>query len=548
VTTFNARANPTEESMNSLQALILGALISGLAAQAAHGHDEDPRQAGAQPPEQLGKVAFATSCDPKVQARFERAVALLHSFWFPEGRKAFLEVLRDDPSCSIAYWGLGVNRMLNPFNGQPAENVLLEGQAAVDKGLATPAKTQRERDYIAAIGALYMRDRAPWRERVLRYEKAMQELAQRYPQDKEAAIFYALALNVAADPDDKSYARQLKAAAILEPIFAAQPHHPGAAHYLIHSYDYPSIAAKGLPAARTYAGIAPSAAHAQHMPSHIFTRVGAWEDSIEANRRAEQTARSNNTPDDILHAIDYQVYALLQLARDAEARQVLERGAAEAGRYERSPGAYSLAAGPARYAMERGDWRTAAQLTPRPSKFPYADAMTHFARAIGAARSGDAPAAEKDLAQLVQLRDALAARKDAYWSGQVEIQRLAAQAWLELAQGGRDAALALLRKAAELEDASEKATVTPGYIAPAREQLGEMLLALDQPAQALKEFETSAAHEQNRFRGIHGAALAAAQAGETGKARAYYAKLLALAAKGDARPELQRARAWLAAH
>jgi hypothetical protein len=530
--------------MNIRQALIFGAFLS---AQAALAHDDDPKQAAGRPPEQLGKVNFPTSCDPQVQAQFERGVALLHSFWFPEGRKTLLDVLKADPTCSIAYWGIGVNRMLNPFNGQPAENVLLEGQAAVDKALAAPPKTQRERDYVEAIAVLYTHDRAPWGERVLRYEKAMEQLAQRYPQDQEAAIFYALALNVAADLNDKTYARQLKAAAILEPIFAAQPDHPGAAHYLIHSYDYPPpVAGKGLPAARKYASIAPSAAHAQHMPSHIFTRVGAWEDSIEANQRAEATARKNNTPDDILHALDYQAYAMLQLARDADAKRAIERGEVEAARYERSPGAYSLAAGGARYAMERGDWQMAAQLKPRVSKFPYADAMIHFARAIGAARSGDTDAAQKDVAQLAQLRDTLAARKDAYWTGQVEVQRLGAQAWVELAQGRRDAALALMRQSADLQDASEKATVTPGYVGPARELLGEMLLEMKQPAQALKEFEASALHDPNRFRGTYGTAIAATQAGDTARARASYARLLALAGKGDARPELQQAKAWLA--
>jgi hypothetical protein len=509
-------------------------------------HDDDPKQAAGRPPEQLGKVNFPTSCDPKVQAQFERSVALLHSFWFPEGRKALLGVLEADPSCSIAYWGLGVNRLLNPFGGQPAEKVLLEGQAAVDKALAVPAKTQRERDYVASIGALYTHDKAPWRERVLRYEKAMEQLAQRYPEDKEAAIFYALALNVASDPNDKTYARQLKAAAILEPIFAAQPDHPGVAHYLIHSYDYPPIADKGLPAARKYANIAPSAGHALHMPSHIFSRVGAWEDSIETNRRSEETARKNNTPDEILHALDYQVYAILQLARDAEAKLAIERGEAEAARYERNAGAFALAAGGARYAMERGDWKMAAQLKPRASKFPYADAMIHFARAIGAARSGDTESAQKDVAQLGALRDALAARKDAYWTGQVEVQRIGAQAWVELAQGKRAAALALMLQAADLQDASEKSPVTPGYLGPARELLGEMLLELKQPAQALKEFEVSAQHDPNRFRGTYGSALAAAQSGDAAKARAYYAKLFELAGKGDARPELQQAKTWLA--
>ena len=530
--------------MNTRQVLILSAFL--MVAQTVLAHDDDPKQAAGSPPEKLGKLSFPTSCDPKVQAQFERGVALLHSFWFPEGRKALLEVLKADPSCSIAYWGIGVNRLLNPFGGQPAENVLIEGQAAVDKGLAMPAKTQRERDYVEAIAALYAHDKAPWRERVLRYEKAMEQLAQRYPEDKEAAIFHALALNVAADPNDKTYARQLKAAAILEPIFIAQPDHPGVAHYLIHSYDYPPIADKVLPAALRYAAIAPAAGHALHMPSHIFTRVGAWEDSIATNRRSEETARRNNTPDEILHAIDYQVYAALQLARDAEAKRAIERSEAEAARYERNAGAYSLAAVGARYAMERGDWKMAAQLKPRESKFPYADALIHFARAIGAARSGDPESAQKDVAQLARLRDALAERKDAYWTGQVEVQRLGAQAWVEFAQGRRDAALALMRQSADMQDASEKSPVTPGYIGPARELLGEMLLELKQPAQALKEFEASARHDPNRFRGIYGSALAAAQAGDAAKARANYAKLTELAAGGNPRPELERVKILLA--
>ena len=268
------------------------------------------------------------------------------------------------------------------------------------------------------------------------------------------------------------------------------------------------------------------------------------QESIETNRRSEETARRNNTPDEILHAIDYQVYAALQLTRDAEAKKAIERGEAEAARYERNAGAYALAAGGARYAMERGDWTMAAQLKPRPSKFPYADAVIHFARAIGAARSGNVEAAQKDVAQLARLRDELS--KDAYWTGQVEVQRLGAQAWLELAQGKRAMALAFMQQAADMEDLSEKATVTPGYIAPARELLGEMLLELKQPAQALKEFEASARHEPNRFRGLAGLARAAAESGEGVKARGYYARLVELAGHGDARPEVPRARIYLA--
>jgi len=528
----------------TIRRVIISAFLAVFAASAA-AHDEDAAGPAGKAPEQLGKVNFPTSCAAQVQPLFERGVALLHSFWFPEARTVFQQVLKDDPGCTIAYWGLGVNRLLNPFGGQPPERILLEGQAAVDRGLAMPAKTQRERDYLEAIAALYTHDKAPWQERVRRYEQSMERLAARYPEDAEAAIFYALALNVAADANDKTYARQLKAAALLEPIFAAQPDHPGVAHYLIHSYDYPPIAQKGLPAARKYAAIAPSAAHALHMPSHIFTRTGSWEDSISTNRRSEETARRNKTPDEILHALDYQVYAALQLGRDADARGAVER-MQTAGTYERAAGAFALAAGPARYAMERSDWKAAAQLAPQQSPYPYADAMTHFARAIGAARSGDPQAALKDAARLAELRDEMTKRKDAYWAEQIEAQRLAAQAWIALAQGRTDEALSVMRQSADLQDKSEKAPVTPGYVGPSRELLGEMLLELKRPAEALKEFELAASHDPNRLRGFQGAARAAAQSGNKAVARDYYKRVLSLAAKGDGRPELQEAKAWLA--
>ncbi len=512
-----------------------GAVIQGGDAKAADGRT----------PESLGRVNFPNTCDAAVQSQFERGIALLHSFWFPEALKTFNDVLKADPGCTLAYWGIGVNRLLNPFGGQPAEKVLLQGQAAVDQGLKVTAKSQRERDYLEAIATLYVHDKSPWRERVLSYEKAMEQLTQRYPDDKEAAIFYALALNVASVPTDKTFAKQLKAAAILEPIFAAQPDHPGAAHYLIHSYDYPPIAEKGLKAARSYADIAPAAAHALHMPSHIFTRVGAWEDSVATNLRSEATARKNNTPDEILHAIDYQVYALLQLAQDTQAMRTIERAQAEAARFERNAGAYALAAVSARYPLERGDWRAAAQIAPRPSKFPYTDAMIFFARALGAARSGNPAAARKDIAELTRLRDELESRKDNYWKGEVEVQRLAAEAWTLQAEGSKAEALAMMRQSADMEDKSEKAPVTPGRVMPARELLGEMLLEQKQPALALQEFEASATRDPNRFRGYYGAALAASQSGDTARAKTYFAKLAQLGARGDARPELQQAKMQL---
>jgi hypothetical protein len=437
-----------------------------------------------------------------------------------------------------------VNRLINPFGGQAAEAIALQGQEAVDKGLAMGSKTERERDYITAISAFYGHDRAPFRERAARYEAAMEKLAAKYPKDKEAGIFYALALNIASDPMDKTYAKQLKAAQILEPIFIAQPEHPGVAHYLIHSYDYPPIAEKGLPAARRYADIAPNAAHALHMPSHIFTRVGAWEDSLATNRRSEATARVNKTPDEILHALDYQVYAALQLARDGYVLEALERIKVTAPSAERVSGYYAEAASAARYALERGDWKLAASLPARPTNFPYTTAMTHFARGYGSARLGDTAAALREGEELGRLGRELG--KDKYWATEVEVQRLVVVAWGKLAAGERQAGLDTMVAAAKLEDTSEKSPVSPGRLVPARELLGEMLLQLGRPADALKEFEASAARDPNRFRNFYGAALAAQRSGDAAKAKAYFAKLAQLGAKGDARPELQQARTFIA--
>ena len=515
------------------------ALLAALLAVPAFAHEDDQKNAG-RPPDKLGTVHFQTSCSAAVQPLFERGVALLHSFWFPEGLKTFNEVLQRDPSCGIAYWGIGVNRLLNPFAGQIPEAVALQGQEAVEKGMAMSFNTPRERDYMEAIAAFYGRDRAPFRERALRYEAAMEKLAAKYPQDKEAAIFYALALNVASDPMDKTFAKQLKAAAILEPIFRTQPEHPGVAHYLIHSYDYPPIAQKGLPAARRYADIAPDAAHALHMPSHIFTRVGAWEDSYTTNRRSELNALANKNAQDAHHALDYQVYAVLQLARDREAREAIERMKALPPNKEQRASYYALSASPARYALERGDWKLATKLDILPNDFAFTPALTHYARGYGAARLGDATLAEREAAELGRLQQELVAKNDKYWATEVEVQRLTVVAWSLLAKGQRDAALATMQEAAKLEDTSEKSPVSPGRLLPAREVLGEMLLELKQPAAALKEFEASAVRDPNRFRNFYGSGLAAQRSGDAKKAREYFTKLSQLAAKGEPRPELQK--------
>jgi tetratricopeptide (TPR) repeat protein len=504
----------------------------------------------AQQESRLGKVNFPNSCSPQVQADFERGVAMLHSFWYSAAEKTFRDVLTQDPSCAIATWGIASILMSNPLAGAGASPKGAEqSQAAIEQGRRIGAKTQRERDYIEAVAAYYQ----DWSNRSERSRqetraKAYEVLAARYPDDDEAQIFYAVYLAATQLQADQTYASYLKAAGILEKQFAKHPDHPGVAHYLIHSYDAPPIAEKGVPAARRYAGIAPAAPHALHMPSHIFTRVGAWEESAATNRRSAEVAVKGNEPDESYHARDYMVYAYLQLARDGDARRAMEEALQVTGTTPSRPTApYAIAAMQARYAVERGAWREAMQLQPQKTKFPFTDAITYFARALGAARSGDAAAAEKDAAQLAVLHKVLYEAKNSYWANEVEVQRLAAAGWIALAQGKGDEALKLMRAAADTEDRSEKHIVTPGRIVPARELLGEMLLELKQPALALKEFEASQLREPNRFRGIYGAARAAEASGDGQKARDYFARLVALSKNADgARPELARAKAYLA--
>jgi predicted Zn-dependent protease len=501
--------------------------------------------------EQLGKVDFPNSCAPAVQELFQRAVAMLHSFRYAETEKAFREVLAQDPSCAIATWGIAAILMSNPLAGVgPSPQWAERAQAAIDQGRQIGAKTQRERDYIEAVAAYY-EDWAnrPERTRQLNRARAFEALAARYPNDDEAQIFYALYLAATQSLADQTYATYLRAAEILEQQFAKHPDHPGVAHYLIHSYDAPPIAPKGLPAARRYASIAPAAPHALHMPSHIFTRVGSWTESVATNERSAVAAQQDKDFDEQLHAMDYMVYAHLQLARDEDARRVMDEGATVTGFTTlRFAGPYAQAAMPARYVIERGDWKQAMTLEPRPSQFPFTVALTHFARALGAARSGDTAAAEQDVQELARLRDALKTAKNEYWATEVEVSRLGAAAWTALAQGKRDEALSLMHSAADMEDKNEKHIVTPGRIVPARELLGEMLLELKRPTDALKEFEASHVREPERFHGYYGAAQAAAQSGDKAKAKRYFARLMEVAGQGTARPELAQARAFLAAN
>ena len=499
--------------------------------------------------EQLGKVDFANSCSPAVQESFQRSVALLHSFRYQEAEKSFREVLAQDPSCGIATWGIAAILMQNPLAGVgPSKDWADRAQAALVEGRKIGAKTPRERDYIEAV-AVYWDDWGNRSERTRQSNRARAflELAAKYPADDEAQIFSALYLAATQSLSDQSYQTYLEAAATLEKQFAKHPDHPGVAHYLIHSYDAPPIAPKGLTAARRYASIAPAAPHALHMPSHIFTRVGAWTESAQTNARAAEAAKRDNDGDEQAHSMDYMVYAYLQLGRDADARRVIDESG-QLGRYVRFAAPYALAAMPARYAIERGDWKAATALDPKPNNYPFTEALTHFARGIGAARSGDAAAADKSAQELARLRDALKAAKSDYWAGEVEVSRIGVVAWATLAQGKRDEALTLMRSAADMEDKSEKHIVTPGRILPARERLGDMLMELKRPADALKEYEASQIREPERFRGYYGAGQAAAQSGDKARAKRHFAKLVEMAGAGGPRPELAQARAFIAAN
>ena len=499
--------------------------------------------------QKLGTVHFATSCNEVAQRRFDRAMRYQHSFWYSASKEIYQEALKADPECAIAYWGIALSLLNNPHGATPAPNLPL-GLAAIEKAKAIGAKTPRERDYVDALALMYVDyDKITHPARVLSYLKAMQALAAKYPDDDEAQIFYAITLNVAASPADKTYANQLKGAAILEPIYARQPQHPGIAHYLIHLYDYPAIAAKGLPAALRYSKIAPNAPHAQHMPSHIFTRVGYWKESIAANLASVQAAKADKELGDQLHGEDYLVYAYLQLGRDKEARDVVDEIATMQPGPDAFGAAFAQAASPARYMVERGDWKGAAGLEVKPSKFPHIMAVSYFARALGAARAGNPGAAKADIVKLGEIRDKLREAKNDYWADQVDVQQQEANAWVLYAEGKADDALTAMSAAVDAEDKTEKAPVTPGPLAPARELSGFMLLDRGNPKEALAAFEATQAKEPNRYNGYLGAAQAAQALGDTAKAKANYEKLVALTSDSNSeRPTLAAARAFLASN
>jgi len=507
--------------------------------------------------ERLGSVHFPVSCSAAAQKQFDLALAMLYSFWYEESVTAFAAIADTDPHCAMAWWGVAMSDWHQLWT-PPDRETLKAGQAAVEKAKAIGARTEREGAYIAAIGTYYKdSDKLDQGARAMAYEKAMRELSARYPEDHEAAILYALALLATAPVTDKTYAHQRQAGAILEKIYAQEPNHPGLTHFIIHSYDNPVLADRGLAAARAYARIAPGVPHALHMPSHIFVRLGYWQEAISSNLASAAAARDYELRahlpgpwDERLHAMDYLAYAYLQSGQEDEARRVAEEASIVTDPQGPGPKSwYSLAAIPARFTVERRYWAGAAFLTPRRGTWPAAEAITWWARALGAAHLGDLDAVRVDLDRIEAMKNALLAAKDAtsqYWAGQVEVQRREVAAWLAHLEGKDGPALALMRSAADLEDTSEKSPMTPGPVVPARELLADFLLELKQPAAALAEYETSLKTAPNRLNGLYGAARAAEGSDQSAKARDYYAKVVEVCSQASDAPELRWARDYLA--
>jgi hypothetical protein len=498
-------------------------------------------------PDRMGTVRFDTSCSSEVRDEFDLAVATLHSFGYRKSEQLFADVLSKDPKCSMAEWGIAMSHYRELWD-PPTEDDLRIGLEAAQSGLSMRPRTQRERGYLTAIESFY-RD-APSKShsvRAKRYEIAMESLHGRYPEDNEAAIFYALSLIANAPPDDKTYANQKKATQILEPILLQQPGHPGLAHYIIHADDNPALAQQALNAAHRYSQIAPDSPHALHMPSHIFTRLGLWDESIASNLASAASARKQKLAGDELHALDYLAYAYLQAGRITEARKLTQQlPVVEPGDPARYAGLYATAAIPARYWIERGQWGAAATL-PLPSQtspgeaYASTQATLYFARALGAVRLGNIKAAQAALQPLLSLRDALAQRGDND-AEQVNIQLKIVTAWMKWAEGRHGAALQDMRAAVAMEDATDKSPVSPGSIAPAPEMLGDMLLLAKQPKLALAAYESALKSAPGRLRAEYGAAVSAEEAGLRPAAQQHYRRLLTNCSHADSDlPELAQA-------
>jgi tetratricopeptide (TPR) repeat protein len=552
-------------------ALFLAVLIAGLTAVGAETsavHEPGDLRAA-------GTVDFKVSGAPEVRPEFIRGVALLHSFFYEEARRIFTEVAARDPNCAMAQWGIAMT-WWHPIWTPPTSDEMRAGKAAIEKAMAMKAGTDLERGFITALNAYYNTPDSPTAslvgqschgpvgapDRVVAYEKAMRQLSEKYPDDFEAQTFYAFAILALgyATPTDTTLAKQLQAAALLEKLWKKNPNHPGVTHYLIHSYDYPSLAERGLAAARSYGSIAPWVPHALHMPSHIFTRLGMWEESIAANRSSADASRAyaamrhrDATEAEELHALDYMAYSYLQEGQDAKAKEIVDFAATvrKTNPELEFSGAYALAAIPSRYALERNAWSEAAALPipsiPHWSSFPFMEALIEYAHALGRAHTGDLEGARKAMDRMRQLRDATSDPKFDYFKRQLDQQVQAASAWVAYGENKKEDAVTMLRRAADAEDILGKHPVSPGALVPAREQLGDLLLTLNRPKEAQQEFEAALKIYPGRFRGLYGAAQAAKQIGEKEKADHYYAKLIEQTAKADAsRSELAELREYRA--
>ena len=508
-------------------------------------HKHQPMQG-----EKLGSVHFAISCGAASQKEFDRGMAMLHSFWFEKADETFANLAKRDPDCAMAHWGVAMSNY-HPLWAPPTKQEFSVGQEAVEKAKTAKKANARERRYIAAIAAFYSEPgKFDHRTRAKKYAEAMKSVHEADANDTEGAILYALALDSVADPKDKALTNQRQCGEILEPIFAKQPQHPGLAHYLIHCYDNPVLAPKALSAARAYLKIAPSVPHALHMPSHIFTRLGLWDEAIasntaaaEAGHRFEREMKMDKLWGETIHALDYKHYALLQQGRVKEAQKIIDemtQNAASTSNANQS--SYGTANVFARHSIESGDWKAAANLPLKKSAVSDADGIIHLARAIGNGRLKNPDAVLKEVDELRAIEQQ---QSDLYWKGQVEIKRLEAEAWLAFANGEREKAIQLVKEAAAKEDGTDKNPVTPGSLVPAHEMAGDLLLELSRPAEALREYQVALKSTPNRFHSLAGAAKSADESGDKATARRFYAELLQVAAKGDDLRELREAKQYL---
>ena len=514
--------------------LFAAGLITAALASGAIGQQDD----------KLGKVSFPTSCAPAVQAEFDRGVAMLHSYWFLIARRKFEGILQQDPTCAMAYWGVAMDLLGNTLATTPSRADAQAAWEALEKARAVGPKTQRERDWIEALSAYFRGyDKDAVDARLSAYNAAMERMAQSYPDDYEVQAIYALTLQASAPKGDLTYANQIKSAAMLERLFEQNPQHPGVTHYLIHAYDFAPLAERGIASARRYAGIVPAVPHARHMPSHIYSMVGLWEESIASNASALEIQP------DYYHASDFTVYAHLQLAQDAKADAMIKKSLATADRGDRPITFVNFtakAAMPARYVLERADWTGAAALPMTPTQYPMADSLVRFTRALGMARTGDMAGAKNEIEAMKVLRATLQRADQSYWADRTDEQMLAVSAWVAIKEGAGDQAVRFMRAAADSEDGSLKHVAMENRLYPFRELLGDLLLETGQPAAALSEFETALKQTPNRFRALSGAARAADRVGDRKKADEYFGKLVELAKNADTeRPEIGEAKAYL---